>query len=128
MIGNLNFDVSCAAARTLRRTSQSVWPSSQRDGASEILLLRCNGPHGGYNDSFDPNNPHWGFHVHRASAAMIEAGLRPERIATATKEFASYEEALQYFFSTTNVTDAWPHFPDVAQGTLPFPPGENPNQ
>ena len=27
-----------------------------KDGSGEVILLRCNGPHGGYNDSFDPNN------------------------------------------------------------------------
>ena len=53
-----------------------------RDGTGEVLLLRCNGPHGGYNDSFDPDHPHWDFHVHRASAEMIEAGFRPEKAAT----------------------------------------------
>jgi hypothetical protein len=50
-----------------------------KDGSGEVVLLRRNGPHGGYNDSFDPEHPHWDYHVHRASAEMIEAGLRPER-------------------------------------------------
>jgi hypothetical protein len=45
-----------------------------KDGSGEVVLLRCNGPHGGYNDSFDPGHPHWDYHVHRASAEMIEAG------------------------------------------------------
>jgi hypothetical protein len=26
-----------------------------KDGSGELVLLRCNGPHGGYNDSFDPD-------------------------------------------------------------------------
>jgi hypothetical protein len=96
-----------------------------KDGTGEILLLRCNGPHGGYNDSFDSDHPHWDFHVHRAGADMIEAGLRPEKAAAVNKDFASYEEALQYFLRKTNVTDAWTCFAEIAQGTLPFP-GEEP--
>ena len=28
------------------------------DGTGEVTLLRCNGPHGAYNDSFDPAHPH----------------------------------------------------------------------
>jgi len=36
--------------------------------------------------SFDPEHPHWDYHVHRASAKMIEAGLRPERTATVNRD------------------------------------------
>ena len=91
-----------------------------QDGTGEVLLLRCNGPHGGYNDSFDADHPHWDFHVHRASADMIEVGQRAEKAAAVNRDFASYEEALQYFLRTTNVTDARTYFADIAQGTLPF--------
>ena len=97
-----------------------------KDGSGELVLLRCNGPHGGYNDSFDAEHPHWDFHVHRATAAMIEAGERPEKLATANQEFASYEEALRYFLLTANITDAAKHFGDFAQASLPFT-GEEPN-
>lgn len=92
-----------------------------KDGSGEIILMRCNGPHGGYNDSFDPNHPHWDFHVHRASAEMIEGGLRPEKHATINKDFASYEEAVQYFLKETNITDAGNYFPGYDQWNLPFP-------
>ena len=95
-----------------------------KDGSGEVILLRCNGPHGGYNDSFDPDHPHWDYHVHRASAEMIEAGLRPEKIATSNEDFASYEEAVQYFLKATNITDAGTYFADLAQGKLPFPTKE----
>ena len=91
-----------------------------RDGTGEILLLRCNGPHGGFNDTFDPDDPHWDFHVHRATAEMIEAGQRPEKSAVVNRDFASYEEALQYILRTANITDAAAHFPDLAQRKFPF--------
>ena len=92
-----------------------------KDRSGEVVLLRCNGPHGGYNDSFDADHPHWDYHVHRASAEMIEAGLRPERAAAIDRSFASYEEAVQYFLRATNITDARTYFADLAQGILPFP-------
>jgi len=98
-----------------------------KDGSGDVVLLRCNGPHGGYNDSFDPEHPHWEYHVHRASAEMMEAGLSPEKAATSNRDFASYEEAVQYFLRATNVTDAAKYFADLAQGTLPFP-DEEPTQ
>ena len=98
-----------------------------KDGSPEVVLLRCNGPHGGYNDAFDPDHPHWDYHVHRASAEMIEAGLRPERTATINRDFASYEEAVQYFLRAANITDARTYFADLAQGILPFA-NEEPTQ
>ena len=89
-----------------------------KDGTGELVLLRCNGPHGDFNDAIDPAHPHFDFHVHRASAAMIEAGLRAEKSATINRDFASYEEALQYFVTVANVTDATAHFANIGQGKL----------
>ena len=51
---------------------------------------------------------------------MIEAGFRSEKAATVNRDFASYEEALQYFLRVSNITDARTYFADIAQGTLPF--------
>jgi hypothetical protein len=67
------------------------------------------------------------YHVHRASAEMIEAGLRPEKAATINKDFASYEEAVQYFVRVTNITDARTYFADIFQGKLLFA-SEEPTQ
>ena len=57
---------------------------------------------------------------------MIEAGLRPEEAAAVNRDFASYDEALQYFLRTTNITNAVDHFADIAQLKLPFT-DEEPN-
>jgi hypothetical protein len=95
-----------------------------KDGTGELMLLRCNGPHGAFNDAFDPGHPHWDFHVHRASAATIEAGLREEKTAALSRDFASYEEALLYFIRAANVSDAAAYFGDVTQAKLPFPEQE----
>lgn len=44
-----------------------------RDGSGEVILLRCNGPHGEYNNRFDASHPHTEYHVHRAREAAITA-------------------------------------------------------
>jgi hypothetical protein len=91
-----------------------------RDGTSEIILLRCNGPHGEYNGVFDPSHPHYDFHVHRASEEAIESGQRPEKKAVSSKDFASFEEALHYFVRAANIADASSHFAAVFQQKFPF--------
>ena len=54
---------------------------------------------------------------------MIEAGLQPERAATINRGLGSYEEAVQYFMRTANITDAGRYFADDAQISL-FPDEE----
>jgi hypothetical protein len=51
---------------------------------------------------------------------MIEAGQRADKLAAASPDFASYEEALEYFLRATNVIDAWTHFTSVSQRQLAF--------
>jgi hypothetical protein len=96
------------------------------DGSEEIPLLRCNGPHGEFNREFDAAHPHHSFHVHRATEEMIASGARPESYAETCAEFASYEEALQYFIRTVNIENAAEYFPDVAQGRFRFEQEDNP--
>jgi hypothetical protein len=118
--GKLDFRVFMRRSEDLPENFSIGLAFTPNDGTGEIQLLRCNGPHGRYNYSFDPDHPHCDYHVHRASAASIDAGLRPETAAAATREFASYEEALKYFLRTANVTDAMTYFAQIAQGTLQF--------
>lgn len=87
-------------------------------------LQRRNGPHGEYNDRFDPMHPHAEYHVHLASEEAIRSGLRAENRAAKTEEFASYREALAYFLRATNILNAAEYFPDDRQVPLPFPPHE----
>ena len=93
---------------------------SPRDGRETITLLRCNGKHGDFNSNFDPQHPHWDFHVHRASDKAIEAGFAPEKFAIKTTEYASFEEALQVFVKQVNLNlkDAQKYFPVGTQ--IPF--------
>lgn len=94
-----------------------------KDGSGEITLLRCNGQHGVFNGTFDPRHPHWGYHVHRATEQALNAGLKAEKYASTTTEYASYEQAVQYFLKLINLdsTEARKHFPDrTAQAVLPL--------
>jgi hypothetical protein len=91
-----------------------------KDGSGEVTLLRCNGPHGEHSAQFDSSHPHAEYHVHRASEEAMSAGLRPEKIAAHTSEFASYQEALAYFLAETSVMNADEHFPNLRQFGLPF--------
>ncbi len=88
-----------------------------RDGRSAIILLRCNGPHGPFNGGFNPSHEHFHYHIHRASPEAIEAGEAPEKYASKTTEFASYEEALQFFVKIVNLnaTDSREYFPSRLQ-------------
>jgi hypothetical protein len=75
------------------------------DGRPDITLLRCNGPHGVYNGSpeFDSEHPHWDYHVHRADERALDAGFKAERFAEKSTEFASYEQALDFFVREINL-------------------------
>jgi hypothetical protein len=75
------------------------------DGRPDLTLLRCNGPHGVYNGSaeFDADHPHWDYHVHKADEKALDVGLKAERFAEKNTEFASYEEALDYFVRVINL-------------------------
>jgi len=92
------------------------------DGRETIKLLRCNGKHGDYNGSFDQDHPHFDFHIHQASEKAIEAGYLPEKFATKTTEYASFEEAIQCFVKAINLNarDAEKYFPPNSQLIFSF--------
>ncbi len=54
---------------------------------------------------------------------MIEAGLRPEKEAAVSRDFALFEEAVQYFLRVTNVQEGLTHFPTIRQTSFPFAEG-----
>lgn len=93
---------------------------SANDGRPEITLLRCNGKHGVFTGAGDSTHPHWDFHIHQASEAAQDAGFTAEKYATSTTEFASYEQAVQYFIRAVNLNaqDASKFFPNGTQGNL----------
>ena len=65
--------------------------------------------------SFDHHDRH---HIHIANEEDIAAGLKAERTAYVTEEYASYWDALGYFLRKCNIMGAEKHFPDVFQQKL----------
>jgi hypothetical protein len=98
-----------------------------KDGSGELVLLRCNGPHGEFNRIFDPSSLHTEFHVHRATEQAIRAGLRAEQFASRSSQYASYREALAWFVREVNIDPA-NYFPDSSQEVFPFEEPEPPAQ
>lgn len=93
-----------------------------QDGQGDLILLRCNGKHGNFNRSFDPEHPHSDFHIHRAEEAALEEGSVAEKNAVKTLEYASYEEAVQYFIRIVALSDSDvnEYFPRAHQIDLPL--------
>jgi hypothetical protein len=92
------------------------------DGRGEITLLRCNGIHGDYNMGFNPEHPHFAYHIHRASEEAMNAGFAAEKFAAKTDAYASYEEAVQYFVGAINlnVKDQKKYFPSPIKGLFGY--------
>ena len=63
-----------------------------------ICLLRCNGPGGNKQIQH-----HSSCHIHRATADTINAGLKPESNIDATDEYATLEQAIQYYIKIINL-------------------------
>ena len=82
-----------------------------REGGSQICLVRCNGPHGEHINDWYSGIPHYGYHIHKATAENINAGLKPEKFAVITTEYATYEEALLFFLKRCNIKDGERYFP-----------------
>jgi hypothetical protein len=79
------------------------------DEKGTICLLRCNGTHG--DNMYIPH--HNKFHIHRATAETINSGAKPESNIELTEEYATLEQAIQYFISFINLKmeDRIMHFP-----------------
>jgi hypothetical protein len=98
---------------------------SPRDERGTLCLFRCNGPHDHLVGTVSTFKAHFGFHVHRAKAENIEAGLRPECGGELSEGYASYRDALAFFLRRINVINALEHFPEFSQLTLPLDLEEN---
>jgi len=85
-----------------------------RDIRGEISLFRCNGPHGPH-VYFDHHDL---FHIHKATQENLASGIRAERTAYITKEYASYQDALGYFIKKCNILDSEKYFVGVLQREL----------
>ena len=98
-------------------------PDDERD---RIILLRCNGPHGEFEDGPCPPSSHFMYHIHKAKEENIRRRVKPERFGEATEEYAAYEQALSYFIHVVNITDSHEHeyFKGINQMEFDFPGDE----
>jgi hypothetical protein len=86
-------------------------------GEPPLILLRCNGPHGGFVNRVN-DHPHFGYHIHHARAESIANGLKAETGAIETTDYASYSSALRCFLKITNIRWTETHFPGLEQAEL----------
>lgn len=95
-------------------------------GGRELVLIRCNGPHGLFNRT-DPNHPHFHFHVHRIDAELLEAGEDGLGRASRSTEYASCEQAIAFFCRKVGIAGFEDYFP-VAEvlDLIENPDGEKP--
>jgi hypothetical protein len=93
-----------------------------------FCLLRCNGPHGEFIGGDSAPSVHFRYHIHKAKAENIEAGMRPERGAEPTDKYASYRDALRVFLETIGVTNMDEYFPDLRQMALALDERKEPQE
>ena len=85
-----------------------------REEKGTICLLRCNGTHGETRQI--PH--HASCHIHKASAESINSGLKPESNIEITEEYATIDQAIQYFINFINLKqeDRIKYFPEKQIG------------
>lgn len=72
-----------------------------KEERDRICLLRCNGKHGGVKDI--PH--HFESHVHRVSAEDLNNGIRAEKNVEITKEYATYEDGIQFYLKLIGINE-----------------------
>jgi hypothetical protein len=86
----------------------------------ELILIRCNGPHGPVvnNPLANSGIPHYDFHIHSANSANMANGLRAEAGGELTTEYGTFEDALAYFVRRCAIGGAEAYFPLLGNPTL----------
>jgi hypothetical protein len=85
-----------------------------KDEPGSICLLRCNGQHGA-NQAF-PHHAH--YHIHRAKAEDVNAGIKIERHVEITSEYAAFRDGLAYFLTLINLEEVDKYFSGLRQKNL----------
>ena len=80
------------------------------DGQS-FNVFRCNGPHGNHLDIKREGHSHYHYHIHMVDVNSLNDGFILERSAEMTDGYASFEEAIGFFFKKINLLDAKEYFP-----------------
>lgn len=79
-------------------------------GEKELPLIRCNGNHGEVVENLLKPNPHHDYHIHILKAEDLEKDIRKVSLEGITKEYDSFEKALQYFVKRVNIQNAGDYF------------------
>lgn len=90
-----------------------------------ITLVRFNGQHEQSPQLFN-SNPHFSYHIHKATAENLNAGRLEKHPATVTDRYASLDEAIAEFMTTTNIQGWQKHFPNAVPMPLFRQNGEQP--
>jgi hypothetical protein len=101
--------------RELARRGEALGTAEARSMMDYAIKVGRGGCY--YNCQGSQDHPHFDYHIHTASEAAIDAGEKPEKYAVKTNEFASVEEAIQYFVKRVNIAakDVAKHFPSNRQ-------------
>lgn len=121
--GNHNFSVFMRINKAFQENFSIGLDYLPAEGGT-VFLCRFNGPHG--DQTSDPENlhPHFGCHIHKADVEMEEAGFKPGKHAVLSKDYITYDEALKFFFQSTNITNAKKYFEKIFEEQLNlFPEG-----
>ncbi len=111
--GQFNFSVFIRESVHFKENFSIGMDYNPREEKGTICLLRFNGKHGGNT----AHQHHFLFHIHKASAYTINSGLKPESNIEKSEEYASLEEAIQYFIKMINLatSDRKKYFPPSDQ-------------
>ena len=78
-------------------------------------LFRCNGNHGEVVVDILNPIPHFSYHTHKITSELLENSINDPKHSEPTKEYASFEQAMNYFCKYINIIDVDKYFPDVNQ-------------
>jgi hypothetical protein len=78
-------------------------------------LFRCNGNHGEVVVDIQKPAPHFGYHTHKITAELLENNINDPKHSESTKEYASFEQAMNYFCKYVNIKEADKYFPNLNQ-------------
>ena len=79
----------------------------------DIVLYRCNGPHGDFTDNFLEGKHHFGYHIHRVKSGG--AAMMPEL----TDSFGTFRETLEFFFKRCSLSGGERYIKSLMRNTSP---------
>lgn len=85
------------------------------DEGTSYNLFRCNGNHGEIVFDILNPRPHFGYHTHKITAELLDNNINDPKQSELTREYASYEQAMNYFCRYVNIIDAGKYFPGINQ-------------